>query len=67
VVSRGDGWDVVADCHYLARFSDRDTAVRQAIDWAQIDGTSGESAQVLIEVRDDEFRVTWSHGIRERR
>jgi hypothetical protein len=61
VVSRGDGWEVVADCRYLAKFPSQADATRQAIEWAQLDGESGEPAQVLVEARDDELRVAWTH------
>jgi hypothetical protein len=62
VVSRGSGWEVVAECSYLARFARQDDAVRQAIDWAQIDGTSGFVTEVLTQAKGDDFEVAWSYG-----
>jgi hypothetical protein len=62
VVSRGSGWEVVAECSYLARFARQDDAVRQAIDWAQIDGASGFATEVLIQAQGDDFELTWCYG-----
>jgi hypothetical protein len=58
----GDGWEVVADSHYLGRFSSQADAIQQAIDWAQIDGKRGGSAQVVFEVADRDFKVAWTYG-----
>jgi hypothetical protein len=62
VISRSDEWEVVVDCHYLDRFSSRDDAIRQAIDWAQIAGASGFTAEVFIQAQGDDFKVTWTYG-----
>jgi hypothetical protein len=49
VASCGNGWEVVADRNYLGRYARQVDAIRQAIDWAQLDGESGRAAQVLVE------------------
>jgi hypothetical protein len=46
----------------VARFSRQANAVRQAIDWAQIDGASGFATEVLIQAQGDDFERTWSYG-----
>jgi hypothetical protein len=62
VVSRGSGWEVVANRNYLGRYSSQADAIRQAIDWAQIDGKGGRAAQVILEVADRDPRVAWTYG-----
>jgi hypothetical protein len=62
VVSRGNGWEVVADRNYLSRYPSQADAIRQAIDWAQIDGTGGRTAQVILEVAEHDFKVAWTYG-----
>jgi hypothetical protein len=62
VVSCGNGWEVVADHNYLGRYSSQADAIRQAIDWAQIDGASGLVTEVLIQAQGDDFKVAWIYG-----
>jgi hypothetical protein len=62
VALRGNGWEVVAGGHYLAGYSSREDAIRQAIDWAHEDGIDGRAAQVLIETGAFGFKVAWTYG-----
>jgi hypothetical protein len=62
VVSSGSGWEVVADHNYLGTYRAKGDALRQAIDWAQIDGASGFDREVLIQDQDVEFKVAWTYG-----
>jgi hypothetical protein len=62
VVSCGTGWEVVADHNYLGRYSSQADAIRQAIDWAQLDGESGHTAQVLVDAGIEGFKVAWAYG-----
>jgi hypothetical protein len=62
VVLRGGGWEVLAECHYAARFSRQADAVRQAIDWAQLDGAGGRPALVLDDAGLEDFKPAWTYG-----
>ena len=55
VVSRGNAWEVVADCHHLGRYPSQGEALQQAVEWAHEDGTGGCTAQVLLETNSKDF------------
>jgi hypothetical protein len=62
VVARGSGWEVVADHNYLGTYLNQASAVRQAIDWAQLDGQSSRAARVLVDSGIEHFSVAWTYG-----
>jgi hypothetical protein len=62
VVSRGNGWEIVADRNYLGGYPRQADAIQQAIDWAQLDGESGRATQVLVDAGIEGFKVAWAYG-----